>query len=173
MFEDPQVQPDSEAVTVKDSDINPQGENLAEGLGASDNIPQSHQEPEEEEKFDPVTGQAVPATVEIRNPYALPEDEAEQPENEEVEEVVEDTQTDEYTLLVFMCASNSREDVKVTIEFNQESRNRVNYRMPVTSFSEVVCPRKNKLSLIFAKTRLEQDWGPYEDFKVYINGVDP
>lgn len=32
--------------------------------------------------------------------------------------MAEDTQTDEYTLLVFMCSSNSREDVKVTIEFN-------------------------------------------------------
>lgn len=45
--------------------------------------------------------------------------------------------------------------------------------MPVTPFSEVVCPRKNKLSLIFAKARLGRDWGPYDDFKVYINGVDP
>ena len=87
---------------------------------------------------------------------------------------MQDPQTDEESLLVFMCASNSREDVQVTIKFDKAYMHQVNFRMPVTPFAEVICPRKSKLSLIFAKTRLSQEWGPYEQsFKIYINGEDP
>jgi len=67
-------------------------------------------------------------------------------------------------MIVFMMTNNSRDDARVSIVFNQESRNKVNLRMPVNPFTEVICARKNKLSLKFAKTKLDADWGSVLDF---------
>lgn len=73
-------------------------------------------------------------------------------------------------MLVFFVQSSSRYDQKLSIVFNQENRNKVNYRMPVTDFSEVILAGKNKLVLKITKVRLDQEWGDIFDFKILVDG---
>jgi len=66
----------------------------------------------------------------------------------------------------------SQQDHRVTISWNQEARNNVNFRMPVTDFSEVVYAGKSVLPLKIAKLHLDQDWGDYLNFNVAIDQLN-
>lgn len=48
----------------------------------------------------------------------------------------------------------------------------MNFRQPVTDYSEVFVGGRNKLPLRFAKVKLGQEWGKLFDWRVIINGVD-
>ena len=67
-------------------------------------------------------------------------------------------------MLVFVFQNATRQDARITISWNQDARNRVNYRMPCTDFTEVVVADRKNLPLKLAKLRLDQDWGEYLDF---------
>jgi len=71
-----------------------------------------------------------------------------------------------------MVVNKGRDDARVSIVFNQEHRNSVNFRMPVTPFTEVICGKNNKLALKFSKIKLDVDWGNIFDFKIFIDGID-
>ena len=71
-----------------------------------------------------------------------------------------------------MLSNNMAFDTKVTIIFNQESRNQVNYRLPCTEFSQVIPANKRLLPLVFSKVYLGAEWGDIMNIRVIVDGCD-
>ena len=91
---------------------------------------------------------------------------------DEPDELVQDPKAEEYTLLVFLFNNQDRRDARIKIIFNQQNRGSVNFRQPVTDYTELIVSGKNKLSLVFGKVKIGQSWGKLFDWRVIINGVD-
>mmetsp|Transcript_6747 Transcript_6747/g.8049 ORF Transcript_6747/g.8049 Transcript_6747/m.8049 type:complete len:128 (+) Transcript_6747:1418-1801(+) len=90
---------------------------------------------------------------------------------EQLEEEVEDERSDAYTLLVWFVNNLSRQDTRFTIVWNQQSRDKVNFRMPATDFTDVISAGKQSLPIKLQKLRLDEDWGDYLNFVVMIDSM--